>query len=151
MLSSFLQQMSLQDSNFKVEDFIQLEFVTNQRSRVSDSLSVVHVPSKFVVKAAKSKNLDAILKYIVAPESLFTHKLLITIDANSGIDRQLTQDKSLMRCLHNHVFGRENKSAKPLSSKRLYNYNFHYISVVLTHIDELVNFKKDFEDLKEKI
>ena len=91
------------------------------------------------------------IKYILSPESSFTHKLLITIDANSGVDQQITQNKPLMKCIHNHVFGRDNNSGKPLSSKRLTKYNFHYFSVVLTHIDELVNFKKDFEDLKDAI
>ena len=49
-------------------------------------MSVVQVPTKFIQKAAKSKNYDAMLKYIVSPESSFTHKLLIAIDANTGVD-----------------------------------------------------------------
>ena len=76
---------------------------------------------------------------------------MLCVDANSGIDQQLLQDKSLTKCVHTHIFGRDDTKGKPPSAKRLIRNEFYYLSVVLTHIDELVNFKSDFEELTEKV
>ena len=63
------------------------------------------IPDGFIQK--KSRNHEAILKFILSPMSKFSHRLILTIDAFQGLDDQFVKNKSLLKSVQKFIYSQD--------------------------------------------